>query len=237
MNQSEILYVPWFREAQNKRMPGIILEKYFASKNIPFSRMKLPGDRENNDESSLFSMTWVQDSIVELLNWLQNNTSVISYSLTAFSVLEAVQSVSKQIRDKVKRVIFLHPAKNPLSAVAMMDWAIGDHDLILDTTHYLKWDKYTIFSTLIGDWRGNPEIFQDDLHRYNGLILGNSWYFDARTWELRDEIPDIRVLESDTDSIVSTDSTFDTEQKRAKEKANLSHIPTLSPEILERVFS
>ncbi len=237
MSVSDILYIPWFREAEGKRMPWAILWEYFASKNIAFSRIKLPGDIKNTDEGTLFSMTSVQERVREHLEWLQKNTKVLSYSLSAFPVLEALHSVSDQVRKKVEQVIFLHPAKNPLSAVAMMDWSLGSHSHIFDETYYLEGAKNEVFQTLIGDWRGNAEIFQADLQRYHNLLSGNRRYFDARVFELRDEIHDIKVLESNTDSIVSVKKWFDFQERRSKEKAQFSHIPKLSPEVLESTFS
>lgn len=237
MSTKNILYFPWFREAQNKKMPWVIIWNYLSERNRAFSRIILPGDTINTDRTSLFSMTRVQEQVIWVLNCLQDDTSITTYSLSTIPVLEALHHVSSDVRKKVVQVIFLHPTKNPLSAVAMMDWSLSSNPYIFEEKHYLEGDKEKVFSTLIGDWRGDASQFQSDLWNYYEKILVNRRYFDARILELRDDIPDIQVLENINDMIVSQWKKCDVLERRGKERTQLSHIPNLSLEVLERIFA
>ncbi len=224
----QILYIPWFQEHNSKRFPGFKLEKYCDDINTSFQRMILPGDTDNKDIES-FSMFALEERIVETIKNIGERIRIVTYSLSAFPTLNAVWKLEEEWKGSIESVTFLHPARNPLYSVRVMDLLRRQEEWIfLSNEHYTSWKNSQIFSNLIGKWNGNSQQFQKDLIYYWEQVQKNKFIFEElkrRIWEYS-KIP-FRTQENPNDIVVN--SCIEVwKWKDFMIKALKSHIPQLS---------
>lgn len=221
------LYIPWFQEKHWKRYPGTRLEEHCKTVQCSFQRLILPGDTESWDVG-LFSMSDAEERIYETISKVWERIKVITYSLMAFPTLSAIWNLREEIKSWIESVTFLHPAKDPLYAVRVMDylrreWKGG----IYQWEHYINGDTNTVFHDLIEKWNGNAEVFQGDLKYYNECLSRNRNWFEMLKEEIwdRDRIP-FRVVDSLDDKVTSFSEI--SASSRGLLEAQKSHIPVLS---------
>jgi len=158
-----VLYIPWFRETNTKRDPGVRLEEYCDSIWAWFQRVVFPGDTDSWDET-LFSMSWLAKRIEDVLVEQKDICKVVSYSLSAIPTFEVISRYLERVQD----ILFLSPVRNPVYSVSMMDWALRNAESPPHwLEHFLNGDPEQVFSNLIWDWNGDATQFQQDLNTYN----------------------------------------------------------------------
>ncbi len=204
--QEKNLYIPWFRESYSKRSPWFILQQKSMSVWMNFERFIIPWDT-NNWSDVQFSLSTLEDSIFNYISEIQDRIHIIVFSLSAFPVLKAISKLLDENKSgMISSLFFVHPAKNPLYSVKVMDWSLRWWKWkLLPDSHYLYGNPDTVFSELIWNWKGSPWQFQSDLRYYSEQIKNNTHYFDTLKKELweQSKIP-IKELNNSRDYVIHT---------------------------------
>lgn len=194
-----ILYIPWFQESNNDSSPWKIIASQVSGS---FQRLILPWDI-SSPINEKFSLSDLEDKIMQTLSNTKEAIHVIAYSLSALPTLRGIISNSDEGISPVLSCSLLHPAKNPLEAVQIMDWTRRRWRWdILSLEHYTEWDTSEIYDKLIWKWNGNPEQFQRDLSFDFSDIYWNELmeYFRIQLWftpKIYSSSQDIIIWEKD----------------------------------------
>lgn len=245
MSSNKVLYIPWFREVNDKRSLGNKLEEYCKSEGVEFERVILPGDTDSGD-MSLFTMSWVEDRVNDVLSSQRDTCKVVSYSFSAFPTLKTLGLYAEELRDRVEKVLFLYPAKDPLYSVTMMDWVFREGQWKLhDRKYYTEWNPHGKFENLIGHWKWDAEKFQTDLCEYTDYIHQEYpeflWEehllfdFYSAVLQSKSKCP-IDTFESEQDIITYPTENIWQWQKSAA-RAAVRHIPKLTGEQIYKLVS
>lgn len=157
---TKLVHAPGFKERIDDMFPGEQMKMLCEQNDIDYIRMALPGDPENPDTDSRFSLTQTREALVKTLNNLDKPIYVSSYCLTAPSVIEAVN----QVPEAVKGLILIRPVYDSVHSVRVMDgmmnWNLTN---LKPRDAYLDPENIGVFDTLIHGWKGDADEFVSDL--------------------------------------------------------------------------
>jgi hypothetical protein len=91
----------------------------------------------------------LREKIYSTLEAVDEDIFLAAYSLSCRPTIDAVMSLSDSIKAKIQKIIFIHPARNPLYSVQIMDWLLSDNEKPLSEEHYLHGDTSKVFNALI----------------------------------------------------------------------------------------
>ncbi len=245
MSSNKVLYIPWFREIRDKRSPGNKLEEYCKSEGVGFERVILPGDVDSGDDS-LFTMSWVEDRVNDVLSSQRDTCKIVSYSFSAFPTHKTLLLYAEELRDRVEKVLFLHPVKDPLYSVTMMDWVFRQGEWKpRNKEYFIEWDPQGKFENLIRHWKWDAKKFQADLREHTDYIhqkypqfLGEEHLlFDFYNAVLHNHSKcPIDTFENEQDIITYPTENIWQWQKSAA-RAAAKHIPKLTGEQIYKLVS
>ncbi len=220
MYQKEpVLYIPWFQEPIKLWQPWVTVEQICQEKGREFKRVILPWDIRY-DQHSKFSLSAIRERVRGLLENIEDNTTLVTYSLSAVPTLWAFVDSEEKVRNKVSKIVFLHPATNPVHSVAVMDWMTNRcRWSVLPIKHYLDWDSSKVFNRVIGKWNWNWEQFQEDLRDCSAQELDINWILTTGVPKAHE------ILVRPTDAIA--DPKVDIDFMDFRQLKN-NHIPDLS---------
>lgn len=162
----DLLYWEWFKEKWAKEPWGKI-ESACNETWRKFSKLILPGSPDYNWAES-YSMTASKNMFFEAFQDIRNETSIAVYSLSCWPALLALIEVLKEYPDLselIKSVLFIHPAKDPLHAVRIMDWILRLWEWNIKSWEYfLNHTPEVAYKTVIDGWRWHWKQFQMDLN-------------------------------------------------------------------------
>lgn len=161
---TKLWHIPGFKELIDEKFPGEQMRILCEQNGIDYTRMILPGDPENSDKESRFSLTQTREALVKTLSNLDKSAFISSYCLTAPSVIEAVN----QVPDAVKGLILIRPVYDSIHSVRVMD-GMMNNDLtnLKPRKAYLDPKNTGVFDTLIHGWEGDADEFVSDLQAAN----------------------------------------------------------------------
>ena len=224
-----VLYIPGFREPPtHKKEPWVKIEEICARNWTAFSRFKLPWDWK-----WLFSMTEMRKKVWRALQGIEEDSTVVTYSLSSIPVAESILSCRDEIAVRIWKVIFLHPAQDPVYSVSVMDAILSDLKALHWTEYYLHWNRKEIFNTLIWDWEWNADTFQQDLLYYSRVSAIRRDYFQqlaTRIWT-RGFKTHVEIITWSDDRVV-TRWEINLSNRRNLAQLKTSHIPKIWDEIL-----
>ncbi len=162
----DILYWEWFKE-KNSKGPWTKLELACRETWRNFSRLLLPGSPKY-DWTEKYSMTSSKDMFFDAFQDIRNETSIAVYSLSCWPAIIALAEALKEnleLSELIKSVLLIHPAKDPLHAVRIMDWIMRLWKWNINSRDYfLVNDPELSCRTLIDWWEWNWLQFQMDLN-------------------------------------------------------------------------
>lgn len=219
-----VLYIPGFQEPHHSKQPGKIIEEYCRKNQIAYTRMMYPGDTSwIKWESGEFSISSLTAKIYDTLIKIQDKICVATYSLGTRSTIDAISSLSDEVRTKISLLTFIHPAVNPLYAVRIRDWIFNSEEFPYADTHYLEGCASQVFNSLIWDWKWDWEQFQFDLQRYANNTTPLQWL----TKDLG--IPCLEIS-SPNDRVIHPGELW------KKSRVLLSHIPKLNDRDIDKML-
>lgn len=214
----QLLHTPGFKERIDLGFPGEQMRILCEQNGIDYTRMVLPGDPENSDTDSRFSLTQTREALVKTLSDLDKPAYVSSYCLTAPSVIEAVN----QVPDAVKGLILLRPVYDSVHSVRVMDGMMNQNlSNLKPRSAYLDPNNTGIFDTLIHGWEGDADEFVSDLQ-----------VADERTAHPHPSVDTLNVLdEKDLLMHANLEAKIQEIAEKAGKRANMlvmwSHIPKI----------
>lgn len=231
---SSVLYIPGFREnPTHKKEPWEQIKDTCVWNWIWFSRFELPWEWK-----WLFSMTETRKKVASALLRLQEDATIVTYSLSSIPVAEAISSCSAEVAARIWKLIFLHPVQDPVYSVSIMDAILSESSTILWPEHYIQWDKNSIFNTLIWDWKWNADTFQQDLLYYTRVLAMRRNYFQHLLTRISNRgFWTCVEITTGADDRVVTRGDIDLRHRRNFALLKIWHTPKLSPEILKSIIT
>jgi len=137
-------------------------------------------------QDTQFSLTESRILFSEKLSEIQTVTRLFVYSLSAWPVIQALTEelgTNPELAELIQSVVLLHPAKDPLHAVRIMDWIMRWWESEVQSREYfLHWPYEEVYNTLIDWWNWNWLQFQTDLqHEHTADV------FDLCLQDLREQ--------------------------------------------------